>query len=278
VEIITSKSDRGPSPDWLNPGLGYVNSASAREKIRQWFRRQARGSNINRGREILRKELRRLNLQLNEEEILSLVKYDNMDDFLASLGSGGITEGQVAQRLSQARQEPEPDPYAYKTKLPLSSPSSGVSVLGVGDLLTRMAKCCNPIPGEDIQGFVTRTRGVTVHKKDCPSLKNEDERERIVPVSWGEIRELYPVRVRIEAYDRVGLLRDVTVHVSGEKVNIASVITKENSDGTVDMELTLHTTGLDQLGKLFSKLEAVRGVTSVTRVRSLTPAAAPASA
>jgi GTP diphosphokinase / guanosine-3',5'-bis(diphosphate) 3'-diphosphatase len=277
VEIITSKSDRGPSPDWLNPGLGYVNSASAREKIRQWFRRQARGSNINRGREFLRKELRRLNLQLNEEEILSLVKYDNMDDFLASLGSGGITEGQVAQRLSQARQEPEEsDPYVHKPKLPLSSPSSGVSVLGVGDLLTRMAKCCNPIPGEDIQGFVTRTRGVTVHKKDCPSLKNEDERERIVPVSWGEIRELYPVRLRIEAYDRVGLLRDVTVQVSGEKVNIASVVTKENPDGTVDMELTLHTTGLDQLGKLFSKLEAVRGVTSVTRVRSITPT--PASA
>jgi GTP pyrophosphokinase len=270
VEIIASKSERGPSTDWLNPGLGYVKSASAREKVRQWFRRQARSSNISRGREILRKELRRHNLlSLSDAEILSLVKYDAMEDFLASLGSGGITEGQVAQRLSQSREDQErEDPFPNKPKLSLSSPSSGVTVLGVGDLLTRMAKCCNPIPGDEILGFVTRTRGVTVHKADCPNLRNEDEQERIVHVSWGAIRELYPVRLRIEAYDRVGLLRDATVQVSEEKVNIASVVTEENPDGTVTMELTLHTTGLDQLGKLFSKLESVRGITSVTRVRS----------
>ena len=274
VEILVSKSDRGPSPDWLNPSLGYVSSASARQKVRQWFRRQARGSNIQRGRDIMRKELRRLNLRLDEAEILTLVKYDNMEDFLASLGSGGITENQVAHRLAAARQEPEPSPVPPRPNLPLSSPSSGVSVLGVGDLLTRIAQCCNPIPGDDIQGFVTRSRGVTVHKRDCSSLKNEDEQERIVPVSWGVLRELYPVRVCIEAYDRVGLLRDVTVRVSEEHVNIASVVTVENDDGTVTMELTLHTTGLDQLGKLFSKLEGVRGVISVIRVRSSLPTAA----
>ena len=274
VEILVSKSDRGPSTDWLNPSLGYVSSASGRQKVRQWFRRQARGSNIQRGREILRKELRRLNLRLDEAEILTLVKYDNMDDFLANLGSGGITESQVAHRLALARQEPEPNPIPIRSNLPLSSPSSGVSVLGVGDLLTRIALCCNPIPGDEIKGFVTRTRGVTVHKRDCSSLKNEDEPERIVPVSWGVLRELYPVRVCIEAYDRVGLLRDVTMRVSEEHVNIASVVTVENDDGTVTMELTLHTTGLDQLGKLFSKLEGVKSVISVIRVRSSLPTAA----
>ncbi len=267
VEIMASKSDRGPSPDWLNPSLGYVKSASARQSVRQWFRRQARSSNINRGKEILRKELRRHNLRLKEEEILPLVKFDSMDEFLASLGSGGITEAQVAHRLSQSRQEPEPP----KPQLPLSSPSSGITVLGVGDLLTRIARCCNPIPGDSILGFVTRARGVTVHKKDCPSLKNEDEPERIVSVAWGEMRELYPVRVRIEAYDRVGLLRDVTLRVSEERVNIASVITQEKADGTVTMDLTLHTTGLDQLGKLFDKLESVKSVRSATRIQALTP-------
>ena len=265
VEILTSKSSRGPSPDWLNPSLGYVNSASARQSVRQWFHRQARGSNINRGKEILRKELRRLNLKFTDAEMLSLVKYSTMDDFLANLGSGGITESQVAHRLSQ----PSAEPQAPRPQLPLSSPSSGISVLGVGDLLTRIALCCNPIPGDDILGFVTRTRGVTVHKRDCISLKNEDEQERIVSVAWGEMRELYPVRVRMEAYDRVGLLRDITLRVSEEKVNIASVITEENSDGTVTVELTLHTTGLDQLGKLFDKLESVKSVKSATRVRSL---------
>ena len=269
VEIMTTKSNRGPSPDWLNSNLGYVKSASARQKVRQWFNHQARGSNIERGRDKLRKELRRLNLNLEESEILGLARFETMDDFLVNLGSGNFTEGQLAHRLSQVTR-PEPDIPQTKPNMPLSSPSSGISVLGVGDLLIRMAGCCNPIPGDDISGFVTRARGVTVHKKDCISLLNEDEPERIVEVSWGEVKELYPVRVCIDAYDRVGLLRDVTVRVSEERVNIASVVTQERSDGTVIMELTLHTTGMEQLGKLFAKLEGVRGVTSVTRANNPT--------
>jgi GTP pyrophosphokinase len=268
VEIMTSKASQGPSPDWLNANLGYIKSVGARQRVRQWFNRQARESNISRGKEILRKELRRLNLKLDEAEILTLVRYDSMEDFLANLGSGSITDGQVANRLSQARQEAEVEDPRPKIKLPLSSPSSGVSVLGVGDLLIRMAQCCNPIPGDKIAGFVTRTRGVTVHKKDCRSLQNEDEPERIVSVSWGEVQDLYPVRVRIEAYDRVGLLRDLTMRVAEDRVNIASVVTEEMPDGTVVMELTLHTTGLEQLGKVFDKLEGVKGVTSVARTRS----------
>ena len=267
VEIMTTKSDRGPSPDWLNPNLGYVNSASARQKVRQWFNHQARGSNIDRGRDKLRKELRRLNLHLEDSEILGLVRFETMEDFLLNLGSGGFTEGQLAHRLTQTIKQ-EPDIPLPKVKMPLSSPSSGITVLGVGDLLIRMAGCCNPIPGDEISGFVTRARGVTVHKEDCKSLLNEDEPERIVPVSWGEAKELFPVRVCIESYDRVGLLRDVTVRVSEERVNIASVITQERSDGTVTMELTLHTTGLEQLGKLFAKLEGVKGVTSVSRAHT----------
>ncbi len=271
VEILASKVNRGPSLDWLNPNLGYVRSGSGREKVRQWFRRQARSTNIQRGREVLRKELRRLNLRLEDPEILALAKYDSMDELLANLGSGGITENQLAHRLAMARQEPEPPPEQSKPHLPPSSPTSGVSVLGVGDLLIRIARCCTPIPGDPILGFITRTRGVTVHKKDCPSLKNEDEPQRIVKVEWGEARELYPVRVRIKAYDRVGLLRDITVQVSEERVNIASVVSGEYTHGTVTIELTLHTSGLDQLGKLFAKLEGVRGVNSVTRSRSGTP-------
>ena len=269
VEIMTSKGDRGPSLDWLNPNRGYVGSASARQKVRLWFRRQARSSNIQRGRELLRRELRRVSQKLADDEVLTLCKFDNMDELLANLGSGGLTESQLAYRLSQTNQEPQPE--VIKPDLPLSSPSSGISVLGVGDLLIRMGRCCNPIPGDPIMGFITRTRGVTVHKEGCMSLVNEDEPERIVDVNWGEAHELYPVRIKMKAYDRVGLLRDVTLMVSEEHVNIASVITKELPDGTVTMELTVHTTGLDQLGKVFAKLEGVRGVTSVTRDRSSIP-------
>jgi GTP pyrophosphokinase len=274
VEVVVSKAGRGPSLDWLNPNRGYVVTASARQKVRLWFRRQARGSNIQRGRELLRRELRRLHHRLSDAEVLSICKHDNMDDFLAALGSGNITESQVAHRLAQARQEAEPSIEQAKPNVPLSSPSSGISVLGVGDLLIRVARCCNPIPGDDILGFITRARGVTVHKKDCSSLRNEDEQERIVKVEWGKVQEMYPVRVKMKAYDRVGLLRDVTVAVSEEHVNIASVITQEHPDGSVTMELTLHTTGLDQLGKLFTKLERVRDVTSVTRDHSSIPAPA----
>ena len=218
--------------------------------------------------------MRRLKYHLGDQEVLAACKYDNLDELLSNLGSGILSESQVAHRLAQARQEAEPAVEQPKPNLPLSSPSSGVTVLGVGDLLIRMGRCCNPIPGDEIVGFITRTRGVTVHKKDCSSILNEDEPERIVHVEWGAVRELYPVRLKMKAYDRVGLLRDVTVAVSEEHVNIASVITQELADGTVTMELTLHTTGLDQLGKLFAKLEGVRGVTSVTRDRSSMPAPA----
>ena len=274
VEVVASKSERGPSLDWLNPNRGYVGSASARQKVRQWFRRQARSSNIQRGRELLRRELRRFNQRFDDAEVLALCKHDDMEEFLANLGSGSITESQVAHRLAQSRQETDQTADQVKPNLPLSSPSSGISVLGVGDLLIRIGRCCNPISGDEILGFITRSRGVTVHKKDCHGIRNEDEQERIVKVDWGAAQELYPVRVKIKAYDRVGLLRDVTVGVSEEHVNIASVITREHADGTVTMELTLHTTGLDQLGKLFAKLEGVRGVTSVTRDLSSLPAPA----
>ena len=176
VEIMVSKVGRGPSLDWLNPNRGYVCSASARQKVRQWFRRQARSSNIQRGRELLRREMRRLNHHLEDSEVLALCRYDNMDEFLANLGSGGFTEAQLAHRLAQSRQEVEPAPEQPKPNLPLSSPSSGISVLGVGDLLIRMARCCNPIPGDPILGFVTRTRGSPFIKRTVSACKTRMSR------------------------------------------------------------------------------------------------------
>lgn len=274
VEIMSTKSERGPSLDWLNPNRGYVRSAHARQSIRQWFRRQARGANIQRGREMLRREMRRLNLKFEDSEILGLFKFDTMDDLLTNLGSGGVTEGQLAQKLAEARQEPEHPLARKRTDLPLSSPTSGIKVLGVGDLLTRMGRCCGPIPGDEIIGFVTRSRGVTVHKRTCPSVLHEDEPERFVQVEWGQAKELFPVRVTMLAYDRVGLLRDLTQNVSEEGVNISNVVTIQQPNGTVSLTFNVHTTGLQQLSKLFSKLEGVRGCISVHRERSGAPAAA----
>ena len=271
VEVLNSKSDRGPSLDWLNPNKGYVRSAGARQSVRQWFRRQERTTNIQRGKELMRRELRRLNQKVDEETILGLFKSDSMDDLMANLGSGNIADSLLAHRLAQIGHETEEPLAQRRNDLPLSSPSSGITVLGVGDLLIRIGRCCNPIPGDPIIGFITRARGVTVHKQDCSSVLREDEPERLVSVQWGQEQQLYPVRIIMKAYDRVGLLRDLTAVVSDEGVNIASVLTEEWSDGTVTMALTCHTTGLDQLNKLFSKLDGVRGCISVTRDRSSRP-------
>ena len=273
VEVINSKSDRGPSLDWLNPNRGFVRSAGARQSVRQWFRKQERSTNIERGKEVLRRELRRLNQKINDETILGLFKVDTMDDLMADLGSGNIAESLLSHRLAQIGHETEEPLAKRRNDLPLTSLNSGITVLGVGDLLVHIGRCCNPIPGDPIIGFITRIRGVTVHKQDCPSVRHEDEPERLVNVQWGKEQQLYPVRIIMKAYDRVGLLRDVTALVSNEGVNIASVVTGDYSNGTVTLSLTCHTTGLDQLNKLFSKLDGVHGCISVTRDHTIMPLA-----
>ena len=272
VDIMTSKVARGPSLDWLNTDLGYVRSASAREKIRQWFRKQERSANVPRGRELLRKELKRLSMAVDEAQVAGMFKYEVVDEFLAALGSGVITETQVVSRLSAQQEKPQ---GGLKTSPPLSSPTSDVQVLGVGDLLIHMGRCCSPLPGEEIVGFITRSRGVTVHKRSCPNLRNEDEMERLISVEWGQTKQLYPVRLTLQAWDRVGLLRDITTQVAGEGVNVASVVTSENTDGTATISLTLHTTGIGQLGRLFSKLEGIHGVISAIRSNGNAPDPSP---
>ncbi len=266
VEVLTSKIARGPSLDWLNLHLGYAKTANARQSIRAWFRRQEREANIQRGRELLKRELRRLSADVNEKQVARLFKLETVDELLAALGSGGISTAQVASRLSgqhavQTAQEPAP-------LMPLMEPTSGVQVLGIGEMLTRMGQCCHPLPGDEIVGYVTRVRGVTVHRKDCPNLRVEADRDRLVPVAWGHSQSLYPVRLRIEAWDRVGLLRDISSTVSAEGVNIAAVVTQEQDDSTVLTHLTLHVKGMEQLNRLFSRLEDVRGVTSIVRETS----------
>jgi GTP pyrophosphokinase len=140
-------------------------------------------------------------------------------------------------------------------------------VLGVGNLLTTMARCCNPLPGDQIVGYVTRTRGVTVHRADCHNVLNEEEHERVVEVEWGTVSKLYPVSILISAWDRVGLLRDITLVVTEDKVNMIGVRTTEGGDGSVVVQATLETTGIEQLSRLLSRIEIIRGVRSVERVQ-----------
>jgi GTP pyrophosphokinase len=270
VDIMTSKTVRGPSMDWLNPNLGYINTTSARVKVRQWFNRQARRASIQRGRDLFVKQLRRLSTDLDDGEVAQAMGLDSTDDFFAALGGGVITISDVVNKLSIQEVTPQQD---HLVALPATGPASGIQVLGVGDLLTRMAQCCSPIRGDKITGYITRNRGVTVHRETCPNIVNESERERLVEVTWGQTQTLYPVRISIEAWDRVGLLRDVTSLVSEERVNIAACVSEESDDISV-ISLTVYTDGINQLSRLFSKLEGVEGVIRVIRAKSLSPAAA----
>ncbi len=263
VEIMLAKRAKGPSRDWLSPHLGYIKTSHAREKIRQWFKRQERTENIERGRELLEKELRRLGIKLSErEELAKLFNYDSLDDFLAAIGYGGITTHQIALKL--AAQEEQPRVVAGVT--PPEPPASAIQVLGVGDMLTHLAQCCRPVPGDRIVGYVTRSRGVAIHRQDCYNVIHEDEKERLVKVEWGQSDLLYPVSIQVEAWDRVGLMRDITTIVAEEKVNIATVNSAHHDDYTVTEYFTLETKGLAQLSRLLAKIEGARGVISVTRV------------
>lgn len=266
VQVLTSNTVRSPSLDWLNQEAGYIRTASARARVRQWFKRQERSANIQRGRDMYNKQIKRLNATMSDSEAAEMVGIAKVEDFFAALGDGSVTVNQVVQKLSNKEAENivEIKPAAA---LPSILPSSAIEVLGVGDLLTSIARCCNPINGDEIAGYITRSRGVTVHRRNCPNILNETEKERLVTVAWGKTQTLYPVRIQVRAWDRVGLLRDVTAAVSDEGVNIAECVSEEYADMSI-ITLTAHIRGIDQLSTLFFRLEGVKGVIGVTRAHS----------
>jgi GTP pyrophosphokinase len=262
VEIMSTKGEKGPSLDWLNPHIGFVRTSHAREKIRQWFKRQERAENIERGRQILDKELRHLGITIEREELADLCNFSSAEDFLAAIGYGGISTHQIVTKLAAREEAPRPVPEVAPPK---PVPST-VHVLGVGNLVTHLAQCCHPVPGDKIIGYITRSRGVTIHRQDCHSIQHEDEKDRLVPVEWGQTDALYPVNIQVEAWDRVGLMRDITVIVAEEKVNIASLSTRSQGDRTTLMEFTMETQGLAQLSRLLKKIESVKGVLRIVRI------------
>jgi GTP pyrophosphokinase len=261
VEIMAAKGGRGPSRDWLNSALGYVKTSHAKEKIRQWFKRQERADNVERGRALLEKVMRQLGIKLAEREnLVKLFKYDSLDEFYAAVGYGGITTQQVALKLAAQQQQPR-----VAELKPLKRPDSSVKVRGVDNLLTHLAQCCRPLPGDSIVGYITRSRGITIHRQDCYNVLHEDERDRLLTAEWGEGDTLFPVIVEVRALDRVGLMRDVSALVADEKVNIGGVSVANNDDQTTSIFMTLETRNLAQLSRMLSKIEGVRGVISANR-------------
>jgi guanosine-3',5'-bis(diphosphate) 3'-pyrophosphohydrolase len=263
IEIVVAKAARGPSLDWLNPNLGFVHTSHARTKIRQWFNKREKTESIERGRQILEKELRRLGIQTERQTLAGLFSYSNLDDFMAAVGNGNITSHQIVLKL--AAQE-EKDEQVKEQAAPSRAAPSAVQVLGVGDLMTSLAQCCNPVPGDKIIGYITRNSGVTIHRADCANVINEDEKERLIPVEWGQTDFLYPVKIQVDAWDRVGLMRDISTVVAEERVNITSMNLVNNVGQKVTIFLTMETKGLAHLSDILKKIDGVKGVTNISRI------------
>jgi GTP pyrophosphokinase len=257
VDIIPGKEAK-PSLDWLNPDLGYVNTSHAREKVRQWFRKREKMEAQSKGREILEGELKKLGIVESADEIAHLLNYERADALYAALGCGEITTAQIALKLEQKEAPPEKE-----VKL---APRSAGEIWGRGELLKRLAGCCHPIPGDEIVGYVTRGRGITIHRLDCPNIVHEEEVERLIPLSWGEVQRVYPVDIQIEAWDRVGLFRDITTLISSEGINISHVSTSQYDDSTVIILLTLEIEGVSHLAHILSRIENIPEVKSVLRI------------
>jgi len=271
VEILTSKRG-GPSRDWLNPHLGYVKTSRARQKIRQWFKRLDRAQNIAQGREIVERELRQLSVEgWGCERVAKLFKFDDVDDFLAKVGYGDINAQQIAIKVLEAERE-EREKEEEREEAELAPPvlsAEGVSVKGVGNLLTRLARCCNPLPGDEIIGYITRGRGVTIHRKDCPNALYlmEKDKDRIIEVAWGPAPRTYPVMIRVRSYDRIGLMRDINAIVAEENINISGgSITTHRKDHTATIIFTLDIVSAAQLSRVLAKIEQLPNVFEVKRV------------
>lgn len=271
VEILTGKRE-APSRDWLNPALGYVSTARARAKIQHWFKRQARDQNITEGQVLLDRELKRLALvELDLGELAKKLRYNTLDDLYAAVGASDIGVGQVLNAAQKLLDEghPQQAQIPFKAKSPKKKKDSDFYIEGVGNLLTQIASCCNPVPGDAITGYITLGRGVSIHRQDCSNILQlqTDEPERIIKVEWGNApQSSYSVDIVIEAYDRQGLLRDITTLLDSERINISAMQTlSDKRKNTVDMVFTIEIRGFDELSRILNRLNQLPNVAVARR-------------
>jgi GTP pyrophosphokinase len=270
IEIITAKEPQ-PSRDWLSSQNGYLASSRSRAKVRNWFRQQDRDQNRRQGREMLDREISRLNMRdVATDRIAERLKLPNTEALCVALGAGDVTAANIATALQHmkseelpARIEPRRQPRATRDG------RDRIAIRGVGDLLCNLARCCRPVPPEAIVGYITQGRGVSIHRQDCRNFRNLHARqpERVIEVEWGDASDTYyPAELVVHAYDRQGLLRDVTSVLADEKISIdnASTSTDRRHMQAVT-ELRISVPGLAALSRVISKLEQLPNVTSVRR-------------
>lgn len=265
VEILTAKRG-GPSRDWLNSNLMLVRTQRARSKIRLWFKREDREQNLAQGKLMLERELRRLGLQdVNLTELAHTFDLKNEDEMYVALGCGDLSLGKIINLLSENEKEEDllaipHQPIEQKTG------STQVVVLGLKGLLTSIARCCNPAPGDAIIGYITRGRGATIHRQDCPNILRMKDRDRIVKVSWGEHQTTYPVAIQIRAYDRQGLMADISNILNTEDINLKDIALKVTHN-LATIKLLVEVVDIAQLSRLLTRIETLPNVMEAKRVK-----------
>lgn len=276
VEILRAKKG-GPSRDWLNPTLGLVHTARAREKIRQYFKKQEREVARIEGRALLEKELHRMGLpQKNLDEIARVFGYKSVDELAEAIGYADISLQAIGIKLLEVEQAKTAGP-AVEEEVPTPEtrprprlPSEvGLEVGGVGNLLTRVAHCCKPVPGDEIIGYISRGRGIAIHRRDCKNvIDHEGDDGRWITLSWKGVNkeQVYPVVIEVRAFDRAGLLRDLSGVVAEEGVNMSSLSSTSRRDNTATVSATLEIGNASQLTRILSKIERLPNVLEARRV------------
>lgn len=264
VEILAAKQG-GPSRDWLNPNLGLVKTQRARSKIRSWFKHQNREQNLAQGKEILERELRRLGLMdYNLEKLAKGFDYSSLDDLFVAVGCGDISIGHIINTLSEGQAD-ETHLFEIKPSPPKDITENAVNVLGLRNILTNFARCCNPVPGDAIVGYITRGRGATIHRQDCPNILRMKDRDRIVRVAWGEPKHTFPVEIQIKAYDRQGLMGDISTVLSNENINLKDI--KINvTHNLASLLMVAEISDIVQLSRVLTRIESLPNVMEAHRL------------
>jgi GTP pyrophosphokinase len=266
VEILTAKHG-GPSRDWLNPNLGLVHTQRARAKIRDWFKKLDREQNMAQGKAMLEHEFQRLGLSSIDEKALQEVggalEYRSLEDIFVAIGSSDLSIGRIINKILESKKTDDTLVVVPPTSPP--STTGSVTVLGLKDILTNIARCCSPTPGDEIVGYITRGRGATIHRTDCPNMLRIRDRERLVKVSWGQNVRTYPVPIRISAYDRQGLMGDITDLLDFESVNILDVNTRV-SKNLAEVRLVIEVKDIAQLSRILARIENLSNVVEAHRV------------
>ncbi len=270
VEIITGSQPQ-PSRDWISPKLGYLASARARAKVRNWFRHQDRDQHMRQGREILDRELARLSVkEVPTDAIAKQLKFADTDALSVALGAGDLTSASIATALQHIRGTELSERTRPRRSRRKSAGPDSVAVSGVGDLLCNYARCCRPVPPEPVVGYITQGRGVSIHRQDCGNFLGLNQRhpERIIEISWGDSSEAsaYPVDLSVYAFDRSGLIRDITAVLADDQANVIDMTSHtDRKTLQVVMELSIEVRDLPTLSTAITKLEQIPNVVSVRR-------------